>query len=104
MLNSQGGKADTEERSQQQQHQGYVAGDSEQHRLQKQERPHYVRAHVTRWAAYWPHFDLLNKESAIKSALPPEDLPLSVSAETVRRILLRVNMSKSAWPDNLAVH
>ncbi len=38
-------------------------------------------------------FDLLNKESAVKSTPPPHDLSLSVSTVDVRRHLLRVNMS-----------
>lgn len=44
-------------------------------------------------------FDLRN-ESTVKSTLPPENLLLSVSTAYVRRIPLRVNMSKAAGPDN----
>ncbi len=50
---------------------------------------------------FYARFDLLNKESAVKSTLPPEDWPLSVSTVDVRRILLRVNMSKAVGPDNI---
>ncbi len=49
----------------------------------------------------YDHFDLLNKESAVKSTPPPEDRPRSVSTADVRRTLLRVNMSKAAGPDNI---
>ncbi len=40
---------------------------------------------------FFPCFDLLNKESAVKSTLPPKDQPLSVST---------VNVSEAAEPDN----
>lgn len=36
--------------------------------------------------SFYSHFDVLNK--AVKSTLPPEDPPLSVSTADVRRILL----------------
>lgn len=45
--------------------------------------------------------DLIDKESAVKFALPPEDWPLSVSTVDVTKIPLRVNMSKAAEPDNI---
>ncbi len=38
---------------------------------------------------FYARFDLLNKESAVKSTMPPEDRPLSVSTADMRRILLR---------------
>lgn len=40
------------------------------------------------------HFDSLNKVSAVQSTLPPEDAD-------VRRILLKVYMSKASGPDNI---
>ncbi len=52
---------------------------------------------------FYARFDHLNKESAVKSTLPPEDLPLSVSTADVRRTLLTVNMSKATGPDNIPV-
>ena len=51
--------------------------------------------------SFYAHFDILNKESAVTSTPPPEELPLSVSTADVRRILLRVNMNKAAGPDNI---
>ncbi len=50
---------------------------------------------------FYAHFDLLNSESAVKSTPPPEDRPLSVSTADVRKVLLKVNMSKAAGPDNI---
>ena len=50
---------------------------------------------------FYARFDLLNSESAVKSAPPPEDRPLSVSTVDVRKVLLKVNMSKAAGPDNI---
>ena len=41
---------------------------------------------------FYTHFDLLNKESAVKSTPPPEDWLLSESTE---------NLSKAAEPDNI---
>ncbi len=52
---------------------------------------------------FYAHFDLLNKESAVFSTLPPEDQPRSVSTADVRRVLLGVNMCKAAGPDNIPV-
>eukprot|EP00064_Thunnus_orientalis_P001656 superscaffoldBa00000114_g1659 len=51
--------------------------------------------------SFYAHFDILNKESGVKSTPPPEDLTLTVSTVDVRRILLRVNMNKAAGPDNI---
>ncbi len=50
---------------------------------------------------FYARFDLLNKKSAVKFTLPPDNRLLSVSTADVRRILLRVNMSKAAGPDNI---
>ncbi len=36
---------------------------------------------------FYARFDLLNKESSVKSTLPSEDQPLSVSTADVKRIL-----------------
>ncbi len=47
-------------------------------------------------STFYARFDLLNKESAVKSAPPPDDQPLLVSTANVRRILLRVDMNKAA--------
>ncbi len=52
---------------------------------------------------FYAHSDLLDKESAVKSTPPPDDRPLSVSTADVRRILLRVNMSKAAVLDNISL-
>ncbi len=88
----QGGKAETSgetgERLQYQQHQIHVAGDPEHHRLQNQECP------IMCEAKFYFRFDLLNKESAVKSTPLPDDRPLSISAADVRRTLLR-------RPDNI---
>ncbi len=48
---------------------------------------------------FYARFDLLKKESAVKSTPPPEDRPRPVSRADVRRTLLRVNMSKAVRPD-----
>ncbi len=53
---------------------------------------------------FYACFDLLNKESAVKSTPPPEDQPLSESTVDVRRTLLRVNISKAAGLDNILGH
>lgn len=47
------------------------------------------------------HFHLLNNDSVVKSTPPAEDWPLSISTADVRRILLRVNKSKTARPNNI---
>lgn len=39
--------------------------------------------------------------SAVKSTPPPENQPLSVTATDVIKILLRVNINKTAGPDNI---
>lgn len=49
---------------------------------------------------FYNHFDLLNKESVINSTLPPKDQPLSVGTADERKMLLSVNMTKAAGPDN----
>ncbi len=53
---------------------------------------------------FYACFDLLNKESAVKSTPSPADQSLSVSLTSVRRTLLRVNMSKAIGPDNIPGH
>ncbi len=53
---------------------------------------------------FYARFDLLNKESAVKSTLPPDDWPLSVSTVDVRRTVMTVIMSKAARPDNIPGH
>ncbi len=47
---------------------------------------------------FYACFDVLNKKSTVKSTPPPEGRPLSVSTVDVRKILLRVKMSKAAGP------
>ena len=50
---------------------------------------------------FYACFDVLNKESDVKSTLPPEDLSSSVSTADARRILQKVNMNKATGPDNI---
>lgn len=56
---------------------------------------------VDKLNSFYARFDLLHNESAVKSTLPPEEWPLLVSTEDLRRILLSVNMRKAAEPDNI---
>ena len=53
---------------------------------------------------FYAHFDLLNKDSAVKSTLSPDDHQLSVTTADVRKIILRLNMSKAARTDNIPCH
>lgn len=53
---------------------------------------------------FYVPLDLLNKDSAVKSTLPPEYWPLSVTTVVVRKILLRLNINITAGPDNLSGH
>lgn len=47
-------------------------------------------------------FEILNKESDVKSTMPPENLPLSLSKADARGILLGVNVNeKATGPDNI---
>lgn len=93
----QGGKAETSaetgERSKYQQHQRYVATDSEFHRLQKQVTI------ICETSSADELINLLNKESVVKSTPPSEERLLSVSIADARRILLRVNMCEATGPD-----
>lgn len=40
--------------------------------------------------AFYARFDVLHRDSAVESTLPPEDLPPSVSTADGRKLLLRV--------------
>lgn len=65
--------AETGERSQHQQQQGYVASDLEYHRLQQQAPIMSEATMADEFNSFYGHFDLLRKLSAVKSALPPEE-------------------------------
>ena len=49
------------------------------------------------------HFDLLNKDSAVKSTLPPKDQLLSVTTADVSKLLLRMNTHEAVGPDNILI-
>lgn len=53
---------------------------------------------------FYASFDLLNKESAVKSTLTPEDLPLLASTVYVRGIMQKANVSKAAGPFHIPDH
>ncbi len=76
-----------------QQHQRNVISnvDSDHHRLQKQKCPAPIMCETMlpdELNTFYVRFDLLNKESALKSTPPPDDRPLSVSTADVRRTLI----------------
>lgn len=52
--------------------------------------------------AFYACFDLLIKDSAVKSTLPPDSWPLS--PYRMRKILLRVNINKAADPHPIPIY
>ncbi len=91
---------ETGERPQHKQHQRFVAGDPEHHRLQSRSTPIMCDVMLPyERNSFYARFDLLNNELTVKSTPPPDDWPLSVYTADARRTLPRVTKSKAAGPD-----